>query len=446
MKPNILLLTIDALRADRVHGGCMPCLDRLARDGIRFEQAITGGSWTQAAFPVLMTSTPASWYGGCMGGLSRSRPSPIGHLEAAGYCTGAIVTNPLIGREMAYDRGFADFIELEPRECDPWLRGVRGGQRLLGAPLFHALHALGGQPARPARVYAPATEVTRRVTSWIDRAERPFFLWAHYMDAHWPYHVEETLIRPREIAAAWRDLADFHEACWGGRHVSRHDLERYRGLYDQAIHYLDGQLGELLAHLGASGRLADTIVVVVADHGEEFHDHGRLAHLEVNLHDEIIRVPLILRVPGRSSGLRIGRMVGVIDLMPTLLELCGCDPLAGMQGSSFRSLWEARSPPYGSREVIAERWRPDSHIIAMRTERLKYIWDSQRPDRSLLFDLRADPAETRPLADWLADAEKMARRAAEHERTARETAATASDSAVADEKIARRLRGLGYLS
>ena len=103
--------------------------------------------------------------------------------------------------------------------------------------------------------------------------------------------------------------------------------------------------------------------------------------------------------------------------------------------------------PYGRREVIAERWRPDSHIIAVRTERLKYIWDSQKPDRPVLFDLRADPGETTALAEWPANGERLARRAAEHERTARETAAMASDSDVAvDEKIARRLRDLGYLS
>ena len=105
------MLSIDTLRADRL--GCYGCprpltphLDKLAAGGIRFEQAITGGSWTQAAFPVMLTSTYASMHGGCLGPLSPARPSPIEALASNGYMTGAFVTSPLLGKAYGYQRGF----------------------------------------------------------------------------------------------------------------------------------------------------------------------------------------------------------------------------------------------------------------------------------------------------------------------------------------------------
>src|SRR5262249_47536289 len=135
-RPNIILLTIDALRADvlNCYGYAKPLtpnLDRLSAQGLRFDKAISGGSWTQAAFPVLMTSSYAGMYGGCLGRLAPERPSPVETLAAHGYTTGAFSTNPHLSRAIGYDRGFHHFEELIPVEVDPRLRRVKGGQRLL---------------------------------------------------------------------------------------------------------------------------------------------------------------------------------------------------------------------------------------------------------------------------------------------------------------------------
>ena len=131
-RPNVILLTIDTLRADRL--GCYghnahitPNIDRLAHSGIRFEQAISGGSWTQAAFPVLLTSSYAAMYGGCLGRLAPERPSPIETLASHGYSTGGFSTNLHLSRATGFDRGFHHFVELNPVEVDPRLRRIKGG-------------------------------------------------------------------------------------------------------------------------------------------------------------------------------------------------------------------------------------------------------------------------------------------------------------------------------
>src|SRR5262245_3989271 len=114
-KPNIILLTIDTLRADMLNcygynTPLTPNIDRLAQSGIRFEQAISGGSWTQAAFPVLLTSSYAAMYGGCLGRLAAERPSPIEMLASSGYFTGGFTTNLHLSRATGFDRGFVHFV------------------------------------------------------------------------------------------------------------------------------------------------------------------------------------------------------------------------------------------------------------------------------------------------------------------------------------------------
>jgi arylsulfatase len=135
-KPNVILLTLDTLRQDRL--GCYgfkpsltPNIDRLADSSVRFNQAITGGSWTQAAFPVMLTSTYASMYGGCIGPLAAERPSPIEALSKHGYATAGFVTSPMLGQAFGYQRGFDHFADLTPGEKDPGLRAIKGGQSLL---------------------------------------------------------------------------------------------------------------------------------------------------------------------------------------------------------------------------------------------------------------------------------------------------------------------------
>ncbi len=450
-KPNVILLTVDTLRADKAgrhgHNSLTPNLDSLAASGVNFTQAITGGSWTQAAFPVILTSTYASMHGGCLTPLAPTRPSPVTALANYGYTTAGFSTSPLLSRKYGYDRGFRDFFDLDPNEGDPLLRRVRGGQRMLRNPLTHYVSSLLGQRSRPARLYVSAQEVTDRLCSWLNSGQQPFFVWGHYMDIHWPYHLQEQLHHPREIAQAWRDLGRIYRANRRGETLSGEDRERYIRLYEQAVTYTDQQLGRLFDFLGSNGLLQTTIVVVVSDHGEEFLERRRWGHFESNLYDEILKVPLIIRGPGLTTGEVVARQTRTLDIMPTILDLCSCPPPDGMEGSSLRPLWTRRDGHYDAKESISEMWRDHWHIVAVRTEDHKYIWNSRSPEQPLLFDLNADPGEHHNIAGQQPDRARyfQSRVDAHLRRAGRSQSTDLGAVPELDEEMVRRLRGLGYL-
>jgi len=452
-RPNVLLITIDSLRADRLGcyghpGNLSPNLDQLAGEGLRFEQAITGGSWTQAAFPVLLTSTFASMYGGCLGALSSMRPSPIETLASTGYATAGFSTSPLLSSSYGYNRGFADFFDLEPSQVEPPLRQIRGGQLLLRQQLVqHAARRLGIS-ARPASPYSSAAEVNRQVLGWLDGGRTPFFLWVHYMDVHWPYHLDEKLNHPLQIARAWQDLAEMHRINWKGGRLTDRLRDRFICLYEDAVGYTDGQIGNLLRFLARSGYLENTVVIALSDHGEEFLERNHWGHVEVNLCDEILRVPLIVRVPGHGSMQVIRRQVSTLDILPTILELCDSPTPKDVLGRSLVPLWSGSdSTDADESAAISERHRQDSHMVAVRTESFKLIWDSSDPQRPILFDLRADPGETRDVStDRPEEVKRLRSQLAVHLRKVNGTQPAVSQVlAEPDPVVSERLRQLGYI-
>ena len=449
--PNVLLLTIDTLRADVLgsYGDpnlITPVLDRLARESLRFELAITGGSWTQAAFPPLLTSTYASMFGGCLGPLSPERPSPISALSDHGYTTIGVSSSPLLGRRYAYERGFRYFHELIPAESEPRLRRIKGGMRLLTRPMTHRIAQRLGRRLRPARRYGSAGEVNTRIVSELGNG-RPFFGWIHYMDVHWPYHREEELEHPDEIAQAWKDVNHLYAVNWKNEKITSEQKAHYLNLYREAARFADAQFGELLARLEEMGLLEDTVIIVVSDHGEEFLERGKWGHIEVNLFDEIIRVPLIIRLPGGSTAGTIRQQVQTLDIMPTVLELCGCQAPEGMVGQSLAPLWGGGTGRYEDRPAISEMWRDTRHMIAARTSEHKLIWDSRNPGTPELYDLRTDPGERENIAGREPDLLQRLQQLVDQ----RLKAATASSPADPveppshDEAMIRRLRDLGYL-
>jgi len=424
-----------------------PNLDRLLDSGIRFTQAITGGSWTQAAFPVLLTSSYASAYGGCLGPLAPERPSPIEALARHGYVTGGFSTSPLLSETYGYHRGFGHFADLVPTDTDPPLRHIKGGQRLLWSPTTHYISGMFGKRMRPARLYRTATEVTDNICEWVNDADTPFFVWGHYMDIHWPYHREDMLIHPKDIAQAWRDLAHLHDVNWYGESVTGAQRDRYVRLYEQALQYTDAEIGRLLSFLDSSGHASNTIVIITSDHGEEFLEHGRWGHWENNLYDEILKVPLIIHLPGHTGEHVIQQQVRTLDVMPTILDVCDCPAPVGIEGTSLVPLWTRPGAKHKSEQAISEMWRDTWHIIAVRTEHFKYIWNSREPNRPELFDLEADPAEQHNLwKQYPAQARQFQAGVEAHLCRAAETKPTSlAQEPELDEEVVSRLQALGYI-
>jgi arylsulfatase A-like enzyme len=269
------------------------------------------------------------------------------------------------------------------------------------------------------------------------------------MDLHWPYHLEEDLVHPSDIARAWQDLAIMYDRSNfnGNESIMTAQREHFIALYTRSLQYLDRQIGRLLSHVEKLGFAASTIVIAVSDHGEEFLDHGRWGHWESNLYEEILRVPLIIRLPGTAGGQVIRRQVSLLDTMPTILDLCGSTGAEGLLGTSLTPLWTERETEYNVGVVISEMQRDPWHRISVRTEHFKYIWDSNHPDEPHLYDLEADPLEKENVcAQHPHEAARLQAHVDTHlRRVAQTKPETALVQTEIDEDVARRLRDLGYV-
>jgi arylsulfatase A-like enzyme len=352
----------------------------------------------------------------------------------------------LLSRSYGYETSFEHFVDLTPGEKDPWLRSVKGGHHLLKQPVTHAISGMMGVRTRPAKIYSPASEITEQICKWIEGTKEPFFIWGHYMDVHWPYHLEDSLTQPSQIAQAWRDVIHLHDANWNGAEITPQQRAHYIELYEQAIADTDRQLGRLFSFLVDQGLDRDTMIVLVSDHGEELLEHGRWGHWEDNLYDEILKVPLIIHLPDGNKELVIDDQVSTLDLMPTVLELSGCPSPSGMKGSSLVPLWDANAGKFQPRIAIGEMWRDAWHIIAVRSDKYKYIWDNRQPERPWLFDLNADPEEKENLASQ--NPRVVSKLHVHVDEVLSEMERTMSDKIETpelDEEMLGRLRDLGYV-
>jgi hypothetical protein len=287
--PNIVLITIDTLRADRL--GCYgsksvatPAMDSLARDGVVFERAFSQVPLTFPSHAAILTGTyPAH------NGVQDFTSPPLSpefrtlaeSLRANGYATGAVVSSFVLDRSWGMARGFDFYDDAFP-----------------GTSFFEK---------GPALVERRAKESVDHAMAWLRRTRRrPFFLWLHLYDPHSPYVPPEPY-RSRFPAT----------------------LE---GAYDGEIAATDAQVGRLIDFLTSSRRLANTVIVVVGDHGESLGEHGEQQH-GFFVYDASVRIPLIVagpRVPTRA----VPDQVRIVDVMPTILELAGVGAPSAVQGVS----------------------------------------------------------------------------------------------------------------
>ncbi len=404
-RKNVLLVTCDTLR--RGFLGCYgdtvtrtPTLDRLANDGITFDDATTSANSTNPSHTSIMTSLYPKDHG-VISNADRLAEEAITLAEwigSRGYATaaavGSAVLNPLV---VGIDQGFDAFFESR-------------------------------EPKRPA------SEVNAAATPWIEAHRmQPFFLWVHYYDPHVPYRppAEDLALYydgdPREARrdapALPADLPqDGPYAFLQGVADPEYPIALYRG----EITSMDRELGRLLAELDRLGIRDDTIVVFTADHGESLGEHG-LYYTHEGLYFTTVRAPWLMRVPGGPSGLRVRRPCETIDIAPTILALLGLEVPQVMRGRP-QSLDDS-IPPGPPRKQYFQH----AHDVSagIRTDRVHGILESPGDDangRLRLFDVQSDPlmrtdvsrerAELasqlmRHLDEWLADRRELSSVAAE---------------------------------
>jgi arylsulfatase A-like enzyme/tetratricopeptide (TPR) repeat protein len=401
--PNVLLITIDTLRWDRLgcYGGraeTTPVLDRLAARGVRLETAIMHAPLTAPSHASILTGLTPLRHGVRDNGsfvLPRGLPTLGSVLGGAGYATAAFVSGYPLDRRYGLASGFGLYDDALPRG--------RGGRGL-------------------AYVERRADDTTSRVVAWLNaererssrpdtsRRRQPWFVWLHYFDPHAPYEP------PGEFASRF-----------AGR------------LYDGEVAFVDAQIGRLLNDLEQSGELARTLVVVTADHGESLGEHGEETH-GVFIYDATLRVPFIVAGPGVAAGRLASAVARGIDVLPTIADFAGAKAPEGIDGRSLRASIDGRSmtdEPVYIESVLTQRhlgWAP---LLGLRTQDWKFV-DAPRRE---LYDLAADHGETRNVADEHADrVTSMAGQLAAQMRVR-----TNAPAAAPDRDAAERLRALGYL-
>jgi arylsulfatase A-like enzyme len=386
--PDVFLITVDTLRAD--HLGCYgstdvrtPHVDRLAAEGLLFENAVAPLPETHPAHYTLFTSL----YPRDHGVLSNASRPGSGHLtlpslfRAGGYATAGFAACALFNGPFGTGLGFEHFVP-------------------------------SGEVELAAETMVP------KALAWLSGIEprRPVFLWLHLFDPHLPYEPPAEFDRappaaePRLPRISWDDLTEI--AGENGGDLPRDVLERARELYRGEVEYTDHWLGRFFDGLRAQGRFEDAVVLLTADHGECF-ENGVFFEHSTCLGEGALAVPLVLRHPRSVEAGRTGAMVELLDVAPTLLRLADLpvpDELRGRGLLERRDgeppdaffqypiypLWEAaqrREWFHELRSVAGEPVEPlvtDRPLAGVRRGRFKYLYLG---DREALFDLEADPQE-----------------------------------------------------
>lgn len=385
--PNILLITIDTLRAD--HLSCYgyplrttPNIDRLAAQGARFERAYTTIPLTGPAHISLFTGRYPQEHGARINGLACNEEARLVFwpqiLRRHGYRNAAFVSAwPLTGRLSRLDRLF-DHYDEELGRSYQWLNSSRW-----------------------------AEDVTPRAIAWLRAtAHRPFFLWVHYFDPHAPYEYRKEFARPARIGRS-------------RPHVASEEMRARLTAYDSEVAYTDHHVGKLLGELAALGLGDSTLVVLLSDHGESLGEHGYVGHGR-HLYENIVRIPLIFRWPGViPAGKVIAGEVSLVDVAPTMVELAverfsgPLDPRAPFSGQSFARSLEPGGPPpenrpirhltFGGKKGFWPRWLSFlwTHLderplrVGLKAGARKLVYSPQSGSLEV-YDLVRDPHELSP--------------------------------------------------
>jgi arylsulfatase A-like enzyme len=450
MAENVLLVTIDSLRYDRVFGSdrsdIAPYMTTLASEGASFSQAFANGPNTPSSFPTILTGTHPTMYGGYRY-LDERRPFISETLSEAGFTTVGYHSNPHLGPEKNYHHGFDRFNDNATEEDEgQTIKNVVDEHVPTDSRLYRLLRRVYHlfTMATDSSAYDKAPVITDRAIEWFDDSwdsEQPFFMWLHYMDVHYPFDpparfLEELDIEPLSTRRAASLNGKMQESPEELTDADRQDL---LDLYDGEIRYTDHHIGRLLSELDRRGIREETAVIVTADHGEAFGEHGRYGH-HPYLYDELLHVPLIVDVPEMSAE-TIDDVVSLIDLPPTVCELLDVSVPEPTQGRSLMPLLSGETMATTGGVISTAM---SGKMLAYRTDTWKLFWRVEE-GKAELYDLDADPTESANVIDSHPEiAEEMRSRLEEHIEV---TKATDTDlpEVTESKEVKQRLEDLGYV-
>jgi choline-sulfatase len=438
-RPNLIIYLVDTLRAD--HLGCYgyarptsPRIDRFAADAVRFENGRAQSSWTKPAVAAVLTGLYPVAHGAEARAqrIHESVETLAERLQAAGYETALFTTNGNVSARFGFDQGWDSFRFMTRRE------------------------------GRKRKHYA-AAEMNGEIFAWLAERERrhparPLFLFVHTLDPHDPYRPREEFRRRFapgvDVEAACCQRSNELAALTGAAALKQ--AADAMALYDGEIAQNDAAFGDFLDELERRGLAATSAVLLTADHGEEFLDHGGWKH-GFTLYEEMLHIPFVLRLPaGRGAGRTIATAVDQVDIAPTLLALAGAGAAPDLPGRDLNALLDEaaerseRAPALPTRVSFAWLVRPGARTVSEVAGASKLVRQDgpgllQEPRRAL-FDLGADPREQRNLYDparrpparvrWFEGALAAA--------LARHGGGLAAEEVEIDPELEKSLRALGY--
>lgn len=436
--PNILLVSIDSLRSDHLHcygypRETSPTIDQLAAEGVLFTTVAAPTSWTLPSHVTLLTALAPEEHQ-VVHNWARLAPEALTLaevLQGAGYSTAGFVSGVYVEASYGFFQGFDHF---EDQLAFP-------GTKLDGYE---------GTTTSPG--------LRRLVREWLRRwndegRQRPFFVFLHMFDVHYDYNQPPPYDSTFDSDYRGKVTSeDFIHSELIHKDMDSRDLQHIISLYDGAILYTDHHLGEILEVLRSLGELDKTLIVVTADHGDEFFEHGEKGHHRA-LYDESILVPLVMRFPAKIPvGRRIKQQVRLMDVAPTILSLAGFPKPHGFGGAEAGIPYDDQDltplilgdPASNPKPLVAfgGLWGASAYT---RTGTAKMILQVEKPDNIEVYDLRSDPLEQQNLAGQNAAADDALRQqliAWRDLHSGRETVAAKMTPSAEQLEV---LRTLGYI-
>lgn len=426
---NFILISMDTVRADHLstygyNRNTTPRIDKYASRGVVFEHCTSSSSWTVPAHHTIFTSMEPATHG-CVyypkpGRLNREFDTMAKIFTRHGFRTAAFTGGGYVGKRMGFDVGFEHFESL----------GVRF-ERNMDATL-----------------------------EWLDaNNDKPFFLFMHGFNAHRPYVPPPPY--KYLFAGDYQGNYDIKQFAPGKPKPEPDDLAYVVSQYDGEIAFIDAMMGDFFLMLRERNLLADTLVILTSDHGDEFYEHGRCDHIHT-LYDELTAVPWIMFGPGIPAK-RVRDHVGTIDILPTVLSMFGIEESIAFQGADRSSLiFEDHGPRDAAIYSFTGKSGRPKHLSSVRTSRWKLVTDlpaggpnpacprckQQQPEGGdvALYDLQADPTEQRDVSEENADVVAYLKNKLE-ERIAkcRALRLTTESPPPAGEEYLETLRTLGYI-
>lgn len=447
--PNVILITIDDMRADRLscngyHRNTTPFIDSLANQGHLFKQNVANGTTSWPSFSSIMTSVYPMLFGG-YADLSPKRKTIAEVVKSLGYHTLAFQCSPYLKYTKGYERGLDEIDFMDPSFLWRLMRKLRN---TMG---YYTYKDFG----------ITADQVNKSVIldlKDLAKSSNPFFLWLYYLELHYPL-IPHKDVQPHfmDNTMGYKEIFNFHKRILHNtERNSEEDLKILSDIYDSSILFLDKQIENFIGQLKQVGLYDNTYIIIASDHGEKMGERDGMVGHTSEMYEELIRVPLIIIGPDIQHN-EINRLVSNLDIGPTIVDIIGSQPESAFMGNSVFNSETKTGIDHGYFIEISHKksftFDLQELVIAYRSEEWKYIWEKKTGLRQL-YNLKNDPGEKNNVIGSAGEVEKELKSILDKhlkeietkpldELNGKEKSSNSADDL--DEKIKKELKELGYL-